>query len=102
MDLDKHCGRGGCICTHTHPCDRGWKFVKYIDKTTKKGEGGIPYVVETEYEGVVPCGICDFERAEIAATSKTSWEMGERLRARSNANRSKAYESDQESKTRTL
>ena len=90
MNLEDHCGVSGCICTHTQGCSKGWIIRKYSDEK---------YV---EYEGATPCPICDPDRYEIFLTSKSSSELGERLRARGTHTKRKVYEENENSKTRTL
>jgi len=95
------CSKSECFCTHTEPCEYGWIWVEYyeevivrINDTTK--------VKSEKREGVTPCPTCDPERASIFRTAKNTWELGEKLRARSNYNRKQAYEESESSKTRTL
>lgn len=101
FDLDNHCGKHGCYCTHTNGCVKGWIEQEYIHEK-KVIRGGIPSVTLKTYEGVRPCQNCDPERYEIWWSSKTSAEYHERLRARSTVNRNKAYENEERDKTRTL
>ena len=101
MDLEGHCHRSGCICTHTEPCEYGWIWVEYYEEVTKKTSNGTK-VTSVKRQGVTPCQTCDPERAEIVRTSKSSRELYERLQARSNHNRKQAYEEAENSKTRTL
>ena len=101
FDLENHCGKHGCYCTHTNGCSKGWIEQKYIHEK-KVIRNGIPSVTLTTYEGVRPCQNCDPERYEIWWSSKTSAEYHERLRARSTVNRNKTYENEERDKTRTL
>ena len=101
FDLENHCGKHGCYCTHTNGCVKGWIEQEYTHEK-KVVRGGIPSVTLTSYDGVRPCQNCDPERYEIWWSSKTSAEYHERLRARSTVNRNKAYENEERDKTRTL
>jgi len=101
FDLEYHCGKQGCYCTHTHGCTKGWIEQEYIHEK-KVVRNGIPSVTLTKYDGVRPCQTCDPERYEIWWSSKTSAEYHERLRARSTVNRNKTYENEERDKTRTL
>lgn len=101
FDLESHCGKHGCFCTHTNGCVKGWIEQEYTHEK-KVIRSGIPSVTLTTYEGVRPCQNCDPERYEIWWSSKTSAEYHERLRARSTVNRNKAYENEERDKTRTL
>jgi len=101
MDLERHCHRAGCICTHTEPCYGGWVWIQYVEEV-KRMVKGIPSVTLVDREGVRPCMICDPERYEIWLTSKSSHEYHERLSARSSHQKIKAYEKDERDKTRTL
>lgn len=101
FDLDNHCGKHGCYCTHTNGCVKGWIEQEYIHEK-KVVRNGIPSLTLTTYQGVRPCQNCDPERYEIWWSSKTSAEYHERLRARSTVNRNKAYENEERDKTRTL
>ena len=90
MYPENHCGNTGCMCTHTHGCERGWVYGKHYDERN------------VEYEGVTPCAMCDPDRYEIFLTSKNRHELFERLRNRGKHQRSQAYQDDEQSKTRTL
>lgn len=97
-----HCGRTGCICTHTEPCEYGWIYVEYYEDKKTITKDGNTKVVSERYEGVKFCPTCDRERASIQLSSSNSKELGERLRARSTVSKFKAYEEEERSKTRTL
>jgi hypothetical protein len=101
MELETHCGSRGCICTHTHGCDRGWVFMEYTDEIRVKVDG-LPTIQLVKREGVRPCQMCDSERYEIWFSSKNSREYHDRLRDRSSHNRTKAYDNEERDKTRTL
>jgi len=101
MNLENHCGRSNCHCTHSQGCIKGWIWVEYVDEK-KVVRNGIPSITLTTYEGVRPCQNCDPERYEIWWSSKSSFEYHERLRMRSTVNRTKAYENEERDKTRTL
>ena len=102
MNLDKHCGVSGCICTHTDGCEKGWIWGKFEDnKVVRIGNGVNANITET-LEGVSPCPICDPDRYEIFLTSKSREELLERLRNRGTHQRAKAYDTQENSKTRTL
>ncbi len=92
-----HCGRTACRCTHTEGCEKGFIHVRYVSRKWIKTKTGNKEI-EKWYDGVVFCKVCDPERAHIQETSRSTEELTERLRARSN-NKSNTYE---ESKTRTL
>lgn len=101
MNLEGHCYRSGCICTHTAPCEYGWIWVEYYDEIKiKKGDRLI--VKSERREGVTPCPTCDPARASIFASAKDGRDFYERLSARSTYNRKQAYEEAENSKTRTL
>ena len=102
MDLEKHCGASGCICTHTDGCDKGWILGKYYEDRVVKLPSGVNSTITETFEGVSPCPMCDPDRYEIFMTSKTRLELFERLRKRGTHQRAKAYEDDEKSKTRTL
>ena len=102
MDLENHCKASGCICTHTGGCERGWILGKYTEDKVVKLSNGIDSTVTETFEGVSPCPICDPDRYEIFLTSKSRLELFERLRNRGTHQRSKAYQDDERSKTRTL
>ncbi len=96
------CDRTGCICTHTDGCEAGWIYIVYWADARGVTCSEFANIPKTRYEAVVPCKNCDYDRWSICNTSNTSKEYGERLRARSLHNRTKAYEREEESKTRTL
>ena len=102
MDLEKHCGSSGCICTHTDGCDKGWILGKFNDEKIVKLSSGVKSTVTETFEGVSPCPMCDPDRYEIFMTSKSRQELFERLRKRGTHQRVKAYDDDEKSKTRTL
>jgi hypothetical protein len=102
MDLEKHCGVSGCICTHTLGCDKGWILGKFTEDKVVKLSNGISSTRTETFEGVSPCPMCDPDRYEIFITSKTRLELFERLRKRGTHQRAKAYDEDEKSKTRTL
>jgi hypothetical protein len=101
MNLEDHCGKSNCYCTHTHGCSKGWIEMEYVDEK-KVVRNGIPSITLTTYQGVRPCQTCDPERYEIWWSSISSFEYHERLRMRSTVNRTKAYENEERDKTRTL
>lgn len=101
MDMERHCKRTACMCTHEEPCYAGWVEFSYVEEV-KHVRNGIPSIKLIDRIAVRPCMICDPERYEIWFSSKTSQEYHERLSARSSSNRSKAYEKDERDKTRTL
>ena len=101
MNIDNHCGRAGCRCTHTENCERGWIFITYKSKD-KKRINGKEIVVEKEYEGVQFCPVCDPERAYIQSTSQSTTEMHQRLRERSNYKQAENYEKQEQGKTKVL
>jgi hypothetical protein len=97
-----HCGKTGCFCTHTEPCEYGFIWVEYYeDKKTITKEGNTK-VVSERFEGVNFCPTCDPERAGIQKSSRTRQELFERLQSRSKFTKTKAYEEEERSKTRAL
>lgn len=97
------CQNSSCICTHTDGCEAGWIFQDYwVDSRYKVVDEFAMIEGKRKYEGVIPCRNCDPERWEIWKTSRNSREYHERLMARSTHNRTKAYENEEKSKTRTL
>jgi hypothetical protein len=94
------CWREVCPCSH-ETCDYGWIAVRYKvieEKRTK----GVSNMIENEYDGVRPCPTCDPERAQIFESSKTSDELTQRLRQRSQFKVVENYDNSEASKTRTL
>ena len=53
----RHCGRTGCMCTHTEPCDHGWLAAP--DRVNR--ETGMVY------EQVAPCPVCKPDAADRIA-----------------------------------
>lgn len=102
VEMVLSCDRTGCICTHTDGCEAGWIWVEYWVDSRGVKCSEFANIPKTRYEGVIPCKNCDYDRWVIWNTSTTSKEYGERLRARSLHNRTKAYENEEQSKTRTL
>jgi hypothetical protein len=97
-----HCGKTGCFCTHTEPCEYGFIWVEYYeDKKTVTKDGNTKVVAE-RFEGVKFCPTCDPERSGIQNSSRNPTELGERLRARSKVSKFKTYEEEERSKTRAL
>ena len=99
--MNTRCNRTNCICTHTDGCDKGFIFVRYkhIEKRMREGK---EILIETWYDGVRFCPVCDPERAHIQATSISSEELAERLNNRSHFKYSENYEKQEMNKTRTL
>jgi hypothetical protein len=97
-----HCDRTACICTHTDGCEAGWIWLVYWVDARGQRCSEFDNIEKRKYEGVVPCRNCDHERWVIWNSTTSSKEYGERLRARSQSNRTKAYENEERSKTRTL
>lgn len=97
-----HCGKSGCICTHSDPCEYGYIWVEYYEDKKTITKDGNTKVVSERFQGVRFCSTCDPERASIQAGSRNSTELGERLRARSKVSKFKAYEEEERSKTRAL
>lgn len=102
MMNENHCRRLSCICTHTDDCERGWIFVRYPVTTRHRDKEGTWHEKVRWYDGVRPCRTCDPERAAIFEAAKSSEELGEMLQNRSTYNRQKAYEEQEQNKTRTL
>lgn len=96
-----HCGRVNCRCTHTEGCEKGYIWVRYLVKEEKNRKGE-KIVVETWYDGVQFCSVCDPERAHIQKTSKSSEELSYRLGQRSKYKHAENYEQTESEKTRTL
>lgn len=63
---------------------------------------GEQILIETWYDGVRFCPICDPERAHIQDTSTSSEELAERLRNRSSLRSSDNYDREEATRTRTL
>jgi len=99
--MGNRCQRTNCYCTHTDGCVKGYIHIRYVDRK-KIMRDGVVKEIETWYDGVRFCPVCDPERAHIQATSTSSEEMGERLRNRSQFKYSENYEKQETSKTRTL
>ena len=103
MNLDMHCGRAGCLCTHTHGCECGWIWTEYVDeKIIKRNNSGARDVIRQTYQGVYPCPVCDPERHSLYLNSKSHEEYTEALRNRGTFKKKKAYEDNERSETRTL
>jgi len=98
---ENHCRKVNCRCTHTDGCERGWIHVRYSD-TKIVTRNGVETKVETWYDGVQFCSVCDPERAHIQRTSASSEEMAQRLRERSSYKNTENYEKQEANKTRTL
>lgn len=96
-----HCGRINCRCTHTEGCEKGFISVRYLDRT-EKIRNNEKVIIETWYDGVYFCNVCDPERAHIQQTSTSSEEMAHRLRERSKYKHAENYEQQEVAKTRTL
>ena len=52
METGKPCGRAGCLCTHTEPCDKGWIEEEYLtpelaEIPAEERRPGGPMVYET-------------------------------------------------------
>ena len=98
---ENHCRRINCRCTHTEGCERGYIFVRYLD-TKVVIRKGVETKIETWYDGVQFCSVCDPERAHIQRTSASSEEMQQRLRERSSYKNTENYEKQEAGKTRSL
>ena len=94
------CHRSNCQCAHTS-CNAGWVSESFIIQEEKRFKG-VTNTVTKEYDGVRPCPICDPERAQIFATSKTPEELALKLRQRSQFKIIENYDNQDASKTRTL
>jgi len=99
--MDTRCHRVNCYCTHTDGCEKGYIWVRY-KHTEKRVREGKQIVIETWYDGVRFCPVCDPERAHIQNTSTSSEEMAERLRNRSTLKSSDNYDKEEATRTRTL
>lgn len=103
MNLDNHCGRTGCGCTHTHGCEKGWIWTEYLDEqVVVRNTSGARDVIRRKYEGVYPCSVCDPERYSLLNNSKSREEYHEKLRNRGTYRKQKAYDEDERSRTKTL
>ena len=100
--LENHCGKSGCMCTHTEGCEKGFIWVEYYEDDIRLLPDGSKKVKSVKREGVRFCHICDPERARIQQTARNGFELGEKLRALSKHNRKLAYEENESSRTRTL
>jgi uncharacterized Zn finger protein (UPF0148 family) len=99
--MDTRCNKTNCICTHTDGCEKGYIWVRYKN-TEKRMRHGEQILIETWYDGVRFCPICDPERAHIQNTSTSSEELAERLRNRSSLRSSDNYDREEATRTRTL
>ena len=99
--MDTKCNRTNCICTHTDGCEKGYIWVRYKN-TEKRMRLGEQILIETWYDGVRFCPICDPERAHIQDTSTSSEELAERLKNRSSLRSSDNYDREEATRTRTL
>ena len=99
--MDTRCHRVNCICTHTDDCVKGYIFVRY-KHTEKRVREGKEILIETWYDGVRFCPVCDPERAHIQNTSTSSEELAERLSNRSTLKSSANYDREEATRTRTL
>lgn len=99
--MDTRCHRINCYCTHTDGCEKGYIWVRY-KHTEKRVREGKEILIETWYDGVRFCPVCDPERAHIQNTSTSSEEMAERLRNRSTLKSSDNYDREEATRTRTL
>ena len=69
QQLDAHCGRTTCPCTHTGECYRGWIDIR-----------------EDDHEYTIPCRTCDPQRRRVTETAPNRVELGKRLRERAKSN----------------
>jgi uncharacterized Zn finger protein (UPF0148 family) len=99
--MDTRCNKLNCFCTHTDGCEKGFIWVRY-KHTEKRMREGKQILIETWYDGVRFCPICDPERAHIQDTSTSSEELAERLRNRSSLRSSDNYDREEATRTRTL
>jgi len=99
--MGTRCQRINCYCTHSDGCVKGFIHIRYVERK-KIMRDGVQNEIETWYDGVRFCPVCDPERAYIQTTSSSSEETGERLRNRSQFKYSENYEKSETSKTRTL
>lgn len=99
--MDNRCVKSTCFCTHTDGCEKGFIWVRY-KHTEKRVRHGEEILIETWYDGVRFCPVCDPERAHIQETSKSSEEMAERLHARSPRKSAENYDKEEATRTRTL
>lgn len=99
--MDIRCNKVNCNCTHSDGCEKGYIFVKY-KHTEKRMRENKEILIETWYDGVRFCPICDSERAHIQATSTSSEELAERLNNRSSLKSSDNYDKEEATRTRTL
>jgi hypothetical protein len=83
-------------------CDLGWVFGKYLSTKVVRDRQGNETEIESEYEGVTPCPICDPTRAQIFTSAKSRDELQEALANRSTHKRLEAYRQSEDSKTRVL
>lgn len=101
MYTASHCMKPGCLCTHTHGCERGWIWKEYDDQVVYIDRQGKRSTKTIKREGVVPCMNCDSERYEIWLTALTYEDYIEKLQKRGYGKK-KAYENEENSKTRVL
>ena len=83
-------------------CNLGWIYGKYIAVKVVRDRQGNERKIESEYEGVTPCPICDPTRAQIFNSAKSQDELQESLANRSTHKRLDAYKRSEDSKTRIL
>lgn len=83
-------------------CEAGWIFMENIAEGSSGQQTKTDNINPAQSGGVVPCKDCNYERWHIWNTSATKEEYFERLRARGKHNRIKAYEIEEEHKTRIL
>ena len=76
------CGRAGCPCTHTAPCDHGWVDAATLRRTALNRQTG-EFRVLGEYDAVRPCEVCKPDRKVAEGESRDGW-LG-RLRAQNAA-----------------
>ena len=103
MNLENHCGKTGCMCTHSHGCEKGWIWIEYIDETIiRRNTTGARDAIRRKYQGVYPCAVCDSVRYEIYMNSRTPDEYHDKLRNRGTFKKQPAYDDNERSQTRTL
>lgn len=83
-------------------CESGWVYGKYIDSRIVRTRDGIDRKIDTEYEGVQPCPVCDPVRAEMIKSAESNEKLQETLQSRSLTKRVEHYKREEDSKTRVL
>ena len=101
-DIENHCFRAGCRCSHTHGCEKGWIWGISVVKRIVVLKDKTQDIVTQEYDSVSPCPNCDPDRAELFCDSKERHELMDALQNRSTNKRVQYYKDSERNKTKTL